>query len=310
MRWIGCALFLLLSGGDAERPGARALAGSTSTGPTSPPKFRVGTVKADAIREGSGLVASRRHAGVFWTLSDGGNPAALYAITREGDLIRAYPVAADNVDWEDLAVDGEGRLYVADVGNNRRDRKEIRVIRVDEPDPRAPLRGRPAPLRVTRTWRLTFPAGGPFDCEALFVHGGKGYLIPKRLNVAPAELFQFDLGDDPGAATPVPARPAVLERVAELPAVRGPVTAADLSGDGKRLALLTVLGPYVFDLEGEPGGGIVEALAKAKVSHSRYIDVRMEAACLVDGGLLVTTENRDVLLFRDEHFTPVAAQGQ
>ena len=37
---------------------------------------------------------------------------------------------------------------------------------------------------MTRTWRLTFPGGEPFDCEALFVHGGKGYLIPKRLTAA------------------------------------------------------------------------------------------------------------------------------
>ena len=304
MRWIGWALLLLVGGGSAERLAAQAPAGSTPAGAAAASKFRVGTVTADAIREGSGLVASRRHAGVFWTHSDGGNAAALYAITREGDLIREYPVAAENVDWEDLAIDGDGRLYVADVGNNRRDRQEVQVMRMDEPDPRAPLRGRPAPLRVTRTWRLTFPAGGPFDCEALFVHGGNGYLIPKRLTTAPAELYRFDLRDTAIANTPSPTRPVTLERVAELPAVRGPVTAADIDADGKRLAMLTVLGPYVLHLGDDAGVDLVKSVSDAKVSHSRYIDVRMEAACFVERGLLVTTENREVLLFRNEHFTP------
>ena len=134
----------------ADRLPSRRRAGASASPrrrrPPSQPKFRVGTVKADAIRERSGLVASRRHPGVFWTLSDGGNPAALYAITREGDLIREYPVAAKNVDWEDLAIDDDGRLYIADVGNNQRDRKEVQVLRVDEPDPRA-APARPAARR-------------------------------------------------------------------------------------------------------------------------------------------------------------------
>ena len=99
----------------------------------------------------------------------------------------------------------------------------------------------------------------------------------------------------------------MLERVAEIPAVRGPVTAADVSADGKRLAVLTVLGPYVMNLGEDAGVDLVKSLSNAKVSHSRYIDVRMEAACFVEGGLLVTTENREVLLFRDEHFTPPIA---
>jgi hypothetical protein len=30
----------------------------------------------------------------------------------------------------------------------------------------------------------------------------------------------------------------------------------------------------------------------------------MEAACFVDDGLLVTTEARDIFLFRDKDFTP------
>jgi hypothetical protein len=253
----------------------------------------------EAVRESSGLVASRKHPGVFWTLSDSGNPPALFAVTREGALVREYAVAAKNVDWEDLAIDGDGRLYIADVGNNQRDRKEVMVMRVDEPDPRAPLPAsgvRPAPLRVTNSWRLTFPGDQPFDCESLFVLGGKGYVLPKRLNASPAEVYRFELAPTP--------RPQKLERVATIPTVRAPVTAADVSPDGKRVAVLTVFGPYVFQIDGD-----VAAVSTAKPSFSRYLDPHMEAACFVDDGtaLLATSETRDVLLFRAEHFTPPLA---
>jgi hypothetical protein len=258
-----------------------------STKPASESKFRIGRIRALAISESSGLVASRRHPGVFWTINDSGNAPILYAISQTGDLIREFPVAAENTDWEDLAIDDAGRLYIADMGNNSGERKQVRVLRVDEPDPRAPVRGKAAPLRVAASWRLDYP-DKPFDCEALFVLNDKGYVMPKRLASA-AEVYAFDLA---------PASRAVkLERVAELPAVRAPVTAADVSPDGKRLAVLTVFGPYLFDIERD-----ITRAAKATPRHSRYILYNMEAACFAENGLLVTTESRDILLFRDEHF--------
>jgi hypothetical protein len=250
--------------------------------------FRVGRIRTEAIRESSGLVASRRHAGVFWTINDSGNAPVLYAISRTGDLIREFPVKAENSDWEDLAIDDEGRIYIADTGNNAGQREEVRVLRVDEPDPRAPVNGKPAPLRVQASWRLTYPEK-PFDCESLFVLDGKGYVIPKRLNASPAEIYAFDLA----AAQ----RPIALKRVVEIASIRAPVAAADVSPDGKRLALLTLLGPYVLDINGD-----VSRAAKATPRYSRFISSNAEAACFVEEGLLVTTESRDVLLFRDADF--------
>ncbi len=256
-----------------------------------PAKFHAGKIGAQAVCESSGLVASRRFDGVFWTHNDSGNPASLFAVTRDGALIREYPVAATNTDWEDIAIDDDGHLYLADTGNNTGARKQVQVLRVDEPDPRAPLRGTPAPLRVGTFWRINYPAK-PFDCESLFVLKGTAYLIPKRLNFSPAEIYRFDL-------TPTP-KPVTPERVTELPDIRAPVTAADVSPDGKRLAVLTLLGPYLFDI-----GGEVAAAGKVAPRYARYIDPKMEAVCFVPEGLLVTNESRDIFLFRDEHFTPV-----
>src|SRR3954470_12775279 len=79
---------------------------------------RIGRLEHPAIREASGIVASRRHPGIFWVHNDSGNPPALYAIRRDGALVRAYRVGVPNVDWEDIAADGEGHLFLGDTGNN------------------------------------------------------------------------------------------------------------------------------------------------------------------------------------------------
>ncbi|MFO0950915.1 MAG: hypothetical protein U0835_07120 [Isosphaeraceae bacterium] len=63
-------------------------------------------------------MASRRHPGVFWVHNDSGNPPRLFAVRVDGSLIREYAVQAPNVDWEDIAVDDEGHLYLGDIGNN------------------------------------------------------------------------------------------------------------------------------------------------------------------------------------------------
>ena len=106
--------------------------------PAAPgPLQRLGRLDHPPIREASGIVASRRHPGVFWVHNDSGNAAALFAVKRDGTLVREYAVRAPNLDWEDIATDDDGHLYIGDIGNNGK-RLRIRAIyRLDEPDPAA-----------------------------------------------------------------------------------------------------------------------------------------------------------------------------
>ena len=70
-----------------------------------------------ALREASGLAASRRHAAVLYSHNDSGDGPHLYAlnatdgsllavyrVTREGDGPAANRTAVDARDWEDMAV--------------------------------------------------------------------------------------------------------------------------------------------------------------------------------------------------------------
>lgn len=259
-----------------------------ATQPTTAPAFEVGRIEDPAIKENSGIVESRRYPGVFWTLNDSGNPPELYAIDRSGKTIGTFPVNAKNRDWEDLAIDDAGNLYIGEIGNNGGRLKELAVYRVTEPDPRAavPIGG----LAVTQTWWLTFPEQ-PFDCEGLFIWQNVGYVVSKYRDYRNAGLYRFPLD--------VQTKPAVLEKVCELP-IRFPCTAADISRKGDQVVVLSVGGPFLFDL---PKPGDVASIATAKSRSVFFTSVDLEAACFVEEGILATTEKRSVHLFKWADFS-------
>jgi hypothetical protein len=95
---------------------------------------RVGTIAEKKITEASGVAASRRFDGIFWTHNDG-DDGTLFAIHRDGSLVAKARIDAKVHDWEDIAADADGNLYIADTGNNQSDRKHVNVYRLREPDP-------------------------------------------------------------------------------------------------------------------------------------------------------------------------------
>ena len=293
---VATATFVLLAsaacdnsagGDDAPRPEKKA---EKSNGKH---KFKLGRIDSKAITESSGLAASRKHPGVFWTHNDSGSGPYIFAITKDGHCVAEFPLAsARNTDWEAIAADGEGHLYVADIGNNDHKRDRALVYRVDEPDPAsAGPKGKGAPLRVNQVIRLKYP-DKPFDAESLVVYQGKGYVISKLLTGKNAGVYRFDLSaSGPDAVT--------LEHVCDLP-IRSPVTDACVSDDGKQLAVMTVTGPNLFQIDGD-----IANAGKAEPAYVNYFDpgdMNMEGVCFTPDGLLASTEQGQMLLFKFELF--------
>ncbi|HMP59631.1 MAG TPA: serine/threonine-protein kinase, partial [Gemmatales bacterium] len=89
---------------------------------------RLGRCPDARVTEASALIASRRQAGLYWTLTDANNPPHVFALDLTGDLRGAYVLEGSvNVDWEAMTADRAGHLYIGDVGNNHM-RQRTRVV--------------------------------------------------------------------------------------------------------------------------------------------------------------------------------------
>src|SRR3954447_13166063 len=117
-----------------------------------------------AIPEASGIVKSRRYPGIFWVHNDSGNRPALFAIRRDGTIVREFRLAAPNVDWEDIADDEKGHLYIGDIGNNGGLLAVRGVYRIDEPNPEKAITN---PLPVVAATFYALPRSDRFDAEGL-----------------------------------------------------------------------------------------------------------------------------------------------
>ena len=270
---------LTSTGCSAER---RKTANEFQPKTVAPGVLQVGTIQHPAIQESSGVIGCRFDTNVFWTHNDGRRPV-LYAITRGGRSVAEFPIIAFVQDWEDIANDHEGHLYLGDIGNNDAKRTQIAVHQIDEPNPKDSGKR----LLVNKTWLLRFPKR-PFDCESLFIWKEHGYVISKVFRDQVAEIYRFPLVNQK--------EPFVLEFVARLP-IDSPVTAADISADGKRLAVMSKTGAWVFNVKGD-----VARAGEVKPRHTRFKHEHIEGCCFVPEGLLATAESREIYLFTDEHF--------
>ena len=152
----------------------------------------MGKITHPPVKEASGLVRSRKHQDLFWTVSDSGSVAHLFAVTSKGKLIREYQLSKTrNFDWESIAADDSGHLYIGDVGNNLG--LPLRWIHVvAEPDPKVKTVGNIPSLKIIRTHYYRFPKE-KFDVEAMFHWGRNLYLVSKSSKGATA-LYKLDPG--------------------------------------------------------------------------------------------------------------------
>jgi hypothetical protein len=270
---------LLAPGGRAT---AQASKSAVTQGPEVAPGVRLtGRIANPRIEESSGVVASRQFPGVLWTHTDGGGPKkqVLFAMGFDGRSLGEFHVTdALIADWEDIAIDDQKHLFIADTGNNERDRPLVAVHQLDEPDPNSKARV----VHPTRTWRLRF-AGEGFDCESLFVWQGFGYVVSKVVDDARAQIFRFPLTGDHETVT--------LEPVATT-RIESPVTGADISPDGKLLGLVAKSGAFVYRIDGE-----VARAGKGKPFQTKFRHEHIEGCTFVPEGLLATAESREVYLF-------------
>jgi hypothetical protein len=67
----------------------------------------------------------------YFAVNDGGNKNQVYHLDSTGKIMRRIVVQnAANIDWEELSTDFKNYLYIADTGDNRRQRQNQKVYRL------------------------------------------------------------------------------------------------------------------------------------------------------------------------------------
>jgi hypothetical protein len=280
MKWLALMLLSVLTACSAESEGS-----AQKPREVADAVLLIGKIQHSRITESSGIVVSRKNPEIFWTHNDGGGKRqVLFAMTRTGQPLAEFRVTGAVIeDWEDIAADDKGNLFLGDIGNNDAKRTSIAVHQVSEPDTKLGN----GLVRVSRTWTLRYPKT-PFDSESLFVWGESGYLISKVFGDERADIYRFSLTN----AAPF----QTLEVVAEVK-IDSPVTGADISQDGKLLGIVAKNGAYVFRIDGD-----VMHAAKGKPYQTKFKHEHVEACTFVPEGLLATAESREIYLFTDEAF--------
>jgi hypothetical protein len=210
----------------------------------------LGRLEDPSIVESSGIVASRRNPGIFWTHNDSGDGPRVFAFDRAGHSRGTFRVeGAQARDWEDIAAgpgpaQGQTYLYAGDIGDNRAERAQVVVYRFPEPELKPDSAAGPTlSTQPAEAIRLKYPDGA-HDAEALLVHPVTGdlYIVTKSVNGAGVYKLAAPFTGE-GLNT--------LARVATL---NGPesfgmlITGGDISPDGRRVALCDYLQSYELTL--------------------------------------------------------------
>ena len=253
--------------------GAYALVAAPPDLSTTPPWQPTGKYTHPPIQESSGIVTSQQFEGVYWTLNDSGNPAALYATKLNGELIQEIAVSGSgNFDWEALGIDTQNQLWIGEIGNNSTLRQDLKVVVVAEPDPFTETE-----VEVIASYPYRYPNEN-VDAEGLFIAGGIPYIVSKERERA--VLYRFP--------TLQPDTKQVLERVGEFADAKF-VTGAGLSEDGTRLAVCTYDALWVYQGTADNFPQMIQS-TPWHLSHSFY----GEAVCFDGYDLVLTNEGRDL----------------
>ncbi len=165
--------------------------------------------------------------------NDSGNAPLLFAVRADGRIVRRFRLAVPNLDWEDIAIDDQGHLYLGDIGNNSGLLRVRTIYRLDEPDPASSEGGdRDPPLSAARSVTYAPPPSNRFDAEGLVYDRGTAIVVAKYLDGREAELFAVPIDPPPAGRAAVPVR-----SIGRLMGFTEPATGAGLSADGTLLAV-------------------------------------------------------------------------
>ena len=188
-----------------------------------------------------------------WFIEDNGNQDEIYQVDFKGNLLKEIEVKnAKNGDWEDLAKDDNGNLYIGDFGNNTNNRKDLVIYKLPNPQNESGDKIEAERIRFNYPEQTEFPPEREklfYDAEAFFYHSEFLYIITKnRANPFPGDALLYKVPAHEGKFK--------AEYIGNFKTCDDwetcQITAADISPDGKTIVLLSygklwIIENFTFD---------------------------------------------------------------
>lgn len=257
---------------------------SSCTAPEAPPTaaspftsaINTGRLRGADMSEASGLVASARFPGSFWTHNDSGSDPEIFLIDSTGYSQSVYRlVDITNRDFEDIARYGN-TIYVADIGDNRAVRSEISVIAFEEPQT---LGNQSIP--PTSVYRMTYPDGAR-DAETLLIDPltRDWYIVTKR--ESSVRVYRYPYPQNHSQIVTLERVPGVLPMTS--------VVAGDVSPDGSEVLLKTYDEVFYWSRQGDEPLSATLFRTPAEVPYKAEPQGEAIAFSLSGSGFFTTTE--------------------
>ncbi|MEZ6192975.1 MAG: hypothetical protein R3C45_17010 [Phycisphaerales bacterium] len=232
----------------------------------------------------------------------GANPSVSTPATQATTGKQPWPgvslLNSANQDWEDLTL-ADGVIYIADTGNNGNAKRDLGIYIVNEPNPAEmdqgarPLSFIPIAYPDQHAYPPMPPEDWRFDCEAVFFSEGKLYFLTKyradnrfdRITTG-TSLYSLDTMQ-PNAINTL----TLIHRADDLPIIP---TSADVSPDGRRLAVMSHDGVWLYEKPEQGDDWLAGRLTRLNLPHDRI--KQAEGVCWDDDQTLrIINEQRGLL---------------
>lgn len=197
-----------------------------------------GSFSGDSLPEASGMTSDGTN---LYFINDTEGDGAIYLYSQDGALVRK------NVSWSPRNLEAIGRgncgdeqcLFLADIGDNDRDREIVSVLAVQE-----------GSFQKVQEWKFRYE-DGPQNVEAFFVaKNGDFYFLSKaekKKAKAEAKLYRLSAYENSGIAKKIGA--TIFD---------APVTDMAASPDQKTVAVLSTKGGFQFPFASFVNGNFSE----------------------------------------------------
>jgi len=221
---------------------------------------------------------------LIWMVNDSGNRSEVFGVNQLGEIEKVVKVIAKNHDWEDLASDENGNLYIGDFGNNNRKRRKLSILKIENQE--LLNQDEVAVSKISFEYpKLEGQKKTSYDAEAFFYYQNYFYIFTKsreKKRLGRTLLFKVPNVKGKHVAT-------FISEYSFCNHIDCRITAADISEDGKKVVLLNHQAIFVLT-NFEVHDFFASELTEIPLDHTS----QKEGVCFKDDNTLFITDEYSV----------------